>query len=53
VLKNEKYKGDCVLQKYCNPENMRGRTVRNDEVQAYYIKGNHPATVSIDDWAKF
>lgn len=51
MLKNEKYKGDCLLQKYYTPENMRGRTVRNNgEVQAYYIEENHPAIVSIEDW---
>lgn len=53
MLKNEKYKGDCILQKYYTPENMRGRTVRNNgEVQAYYIEENHPAIVSIEDWEK-
>ena len=49
MLKNEKYKGDCLLQKYYTPENMRGRTVRNNgEVQVYYIEENHPAIVSTD-----
>jgi DNA invertase Pin-like site-specific DNA recombinase len=53
MLKNEKYKGDCILQKYYTPENMRGRTVRNNgEVQAYYIEENHPAIVSVEDWEK-
>ena len=53
MLKNEKYKGDCLLQKYYTPENMRGRTIRNNgEVQAYYIEENHPAIVSTEDWEK-
>jgi len=53
MLRNEKYKGDCILQKYYTPENMRGQSVRNNgEVQAYYIKDNHPAIVSAEDWEK-
>jgi site-specific DNA recombinase len=51
MLTNEKYKGDCILQKYYTPENRRNSTVRNSgEVQSYYIEENHPAIVSKEDW---
>lgn len=51
MLTNEKYKGDCILQKYYTPENRRNQTVRNNgEIQSYYIEGNHPAIVARDEW---
>ncbi len=51
VLKNEKYKGDCHLQKTFTPENKRNQTRQNrGEVQSYYITDNHPAIVSADLW---
>lgn len=53
MLKNEKYKGDCILQKYYTPENRRNTSVRNNgEVQSYYIEENHPAIVSKAEWDK-
>ena len=40
ILKNEKYKGDCKLQKfYCPQPNRKVRN--NGEVQSYYIKDDH------------
>ena len=51
VLVNEKYKGDCHLQKTFTPENKRNQTKPNrGEVQSYYITDNHPAIVSEDLW---
>ena len=50
MLKNEKYKGDCLLQKYYVPK-VGGATVANDgKVQSYYITGNHEAIITKDDW---
>ncbi len=51
MLRNEKYKGDFILQKYYTPEDKRNRTVRNKgELQSYYISENHPAIISREDW---
>jgi len=51
MLRNEKYKGDFILQKYYTPENVRGKSVRNTgEVKSYYIVENHPAIISYEDW---
>lgn len=45
MLKNEKYKGDCLLQKYYVPK-VGGATVANDgKVKSYYITGNHEAII--------
>ena len=53
MLRNEKYKGDFILQKYYTPEDKRNRTVRNrGELQSYYISENHPAIIPGDDWDK-
>ena len=51
ILKNEKYKGDCRLQKfYCVEPNKK---VRNKgEMQSYYIKDNHPPIVTRETWDK-
>lgn len=50
MLKNEKYKGDCLLQKYYVPK-VGGATVANDgKVQSYYITGNHEAIITKNDW---
>jgi len=51
MLKNEKYKGDCLLQKYFTPENTIGKRIKNNgEVQSYYIEQNHPAIISVEEW---
>jgi len=53
MLKNEKYKGDYMLQKYYVPENKRKETKPNrGELQCYYIKDNHPGIVTSDIWDK-
>jgi hypothetical protein len=51
ILKNEKYKGDCRLNKfYCPSPNKKVRN--NGEVDSYYIEDNHPAIVTRETWDK-
>lgn len=51
ILKNEKYKGDCKLQKfYCPQPNRKVRN--NGEVQSYYIKDDHQPIVTRETWDK-
>lgn len=53
ILRNEKYKGDAILQKYYTPDYFMNRTVKNNgEVDSYYIEGNHPPIVSEEVWQK-
>jgi len=53
MLKNEKYKGDYLLQKYYVPDNKRKETKPNrGELQSYYIKDNHPGIVTSELWDK-
>ena len=53
MLTNEKYKGDCILQKSYTPENVRKKSVVNrGAVQKYYIKDNHDPIISAEDWEK-
>jgi len=51
ILKNEKYKGDCILQKYYCPE-INKKVRNNGNVTSYYIEDNHPAIVSEEIWDK-
>jgi len=51
ILRNEKYKGDVLLQKWYTPDYLSGITVRNNgEVEQYYIKGNHEAIIDTVRW---
>lgn len=51
MLKNEKYKGDAILQKYYSPNYLNSRTVRNNGVlDSYYIQNNHEAIVPRELW---
>lgn len=51
MLTNEKYKGDCLLQKYYTPENRRhSNVINNGAVKSYYIEDNHPAIVMREEW---
>ncbi len=51
MIKNEKFKGDALLQKTYTPEYNAYRTKRNDGVlDSYYVKGNHPAIVPEEVW---
>ena len=46
ILKNEKYKGDLLLQKTYNPDFLSKRVVNQGQVQQYFIEDNHAAIVS-------
>jgi site-specific DNA recombinase len=47
MLKNEKYKGDTLLQKTYTEDFMTGRKVKNTgQRKQYYINKSHPAIVS-------
>lgn len=51
ILKNEKYKGDVLLQKYHIPDHLTKKKKRNTgELDSYYVEDNHPAIVSKEDW---
>lgn len=51
ILKNEKYKGDALLQKYYTPDHLRKKTIKNNgEVDSYYIEDNHVPIVSRETW---
>ncbi|WP_163195593.1 recombinase family protein [Clostridium thermarum] len=51
ILKNEKYKGDAILQKYYTPDHLRKVSVRNEGViDSYYIEDNHSPIVSREMW---
>ncbi|TCT14565.1 DNA invertase Pin-like site-specific DNA recombinase [Natranaerovirga pectinivora] len=53
ILKNEKYKGDALLQKYYVPEHKKKKTYLNKgRLESYYIEDNHPAIVSKEMWHK-
>lgn len=47
MLKNEKYKGDCLMQKYYIDNFLTKRLVKNKgELQQYYVKNHHAPIVS-------
>ena len=47
ILKNEKYKGDTLLQKVYTEDFLTKKKVRNSgQVPQYYVEGNHEAIVS-------
>lgn len=47
MLKNEKYKGDTMLQKTITEDFMTGKKIKNTgQRNRYYIKDSHPAIVS-------
>ncbi|NFK79437.1 recombinase family protein [Clostridium botulinum] len=51
ILKNEKYKGDALLQKYYTSDHLRKKKVKNNgEVQRYYIEDDHVPIVSRETW---
>ncbi len=53
ILKNEKYKGDAILQKYYTPDHLKKQSLRNKgEINSYYIEDNHSAIVSREMWKK-
>jgi site-specific DNA recombinase len=53
VLKNEKYKGDMLLQKTFVEEGVDGKQRRNmGEIPQYYIEDDHEGIVSKEVWDK-
>ncbi|WP_039652135.1 recombinase family protein [Clostridium tyrobutyricum] len=53
ILKNEKYKGDAILQKYCILDHLKKKKIRNNgEVDSYYIEDNHSPIISRDVWER-
>ena len=51
ILKNEKYKGDALLQKTYQPDFLSKERVKNDgQVEMYYITDHHPAIIERDKW---
>ena len=51
ILKNEKYKGDAILQKYYTPDHLKKCSIRNKgEIDSYYIEDNHSAIISREMW---
>lgn len=51
ILRNEKYKGDAILQKYYTPENLKRQSIRNDGmVESYYVQENHSPIVTPEMW---
>jgi site-specific DNA recombinase len=51
ILKNEKYKGDAILQKYYTPDHLKKCSIRNrGEIDSYYIEDNHSAIISREMW---
>lgn len=51
ILKNEKYKGDVLLQKYYTPDHLKKGSVRNKgEIDSYYIEDNHAPIVTGQMW---
>lgn len=51
ILKNEKYKGDALLQKSFVVDFLQHRTKKNEgEVPQYYVHDSHPAIIPKEDW---
>ena len=51
ILRNEKYKGDILMQKWITPDYLSHKIKRNDgEVEQYLIEGNHEAIIDRTLW---
>lgn len=49
ILKNEKYIGDCLMQKYYIDDFLTKKLVKNEgELQQYYVKGHHEPIITED-----
>lgn len=47
ILQNEKYKGDCLMQKYYTENFLTKKQIKNrGELQQYYVKNHHDPIVS-------
>lgn len=46
ILTNEKYRGDCLMQKYYVSDFLTKKSVKNyGELQQYYVSGHHEAII--------
>lgn len=51
ILKNEKYKGDAILQKSYIKDFLEHKTVKNNgELLKYYVENSHLAIIEKDMW---
>jgi len=51
ILKNEKYKGDCKLQKTYRKDHLsKKKCVNHGELDCYYIEGKHSPIVTKEVW---
>lgn len=51
MLRQEKYKGDCLLQKTYTVDFLNKRSAKNKgEVTQYYVEDSHPAIIPKDEW---
>ncbi len=52
ILKNEKYNGNALFQKYIVKDYLSHRTVKNDVIPMIMAENHHPAIISLQDWNK-
>jgi len=52
IISNEKYKGDCLLQKKFVSEYKGKLQPNRGEIEQYYIRNDHEAIASKEDWEK-
>ncbi|EKC74292.1 site-specific recombinase, partial [human gut metagenome] len=51
ILKNEKYKGDALLQKAFTVDFLTKKQKKNEgEVPQYYVENSHPAIIDPAEW---
>ena len=51
ILRNEKYKGDALLQKEIYDQLSKSYLVKNTgQIPQYYVENNHPAIIDQDMW---
>ena len=51
ILKNEKYKGDALLQKAFTVDSLTKKQKKNEgEVPQYYVENSHPAIIDPAEW---
>jgi len=52
ILRNEKYVGDALFQKYIVKDYLTHRTVKNDLIPMIMAENHHPAIINRQDWNK-
>lgn len=52
ILKNEKYKGDFLLQKTYTPVLSKGSRMNRGSLARWYVEHDHPAIIERDDWER-